>query len=178
MAGQRSHEIDDICVRHPTGLPAIVRFDLKTCVVAALPMDDHSNVIADQVDDDLVDQEPDDLLLRLDSRAGGIPCLCQILSKGQQTLAIDGTERFRRPLCKFGKVFLKCTHCCKPLIPSPFQLVGDEPVIGIDSVELPLRPSSLELRCLQCTSICRRFSKMLVTAGLDCRKRCLAMPRG
>jgi hypothetical protein len=31
-------------------------------------------------------------------------------------------------------------HCCKPLIPSSFQLVGDEPVIGIDKRRTAVAP--------------------------------------
>lgn len=87
------HEIDAICAVTWVYPPL---FSL-TSGVTALRMDDHSNVITDEVDDDLVDQEPDGLL-RLDSRAG-VSMLVPIHSKGQQWLAIDGYHRVGSPVC-------------------------------------------------------------------------------
>jgi len=70
---QHTHEVEDVGLNRPTGLPDLVLPDRHFGVIAALPMDDQRQAIADDIDDDLLDEQPDDLLARLDRCAGTAP---------------------------------------------------------------------------------------------------------
>ena len=57
-----TNQIDDTGVGRPSGLADFVLLDPHLCVVAALPMDDKRQGLTDDIDDNLFDEQPDDLL--------------------------------------------------------------------------------------------------------------------
>src|SRR5260370_34555043 len=64
LARQGGNEIDDIGIRDPSIVTSPVLLDCQLRVIAALPVHDEFERIA-YIHDDLCDEQPDDLLLRL-----------------------------------------------------------------------------------------------------------------
>ena len=54
------------------------------------------------------------------------------------------TERDCRPGVVLSKLLLQCTNAGQSLVPTPFQLAGDQPVVRIDLVILPMSARGLE----------------------------------
>ena len=75
LSRQYPHEIDNIGLDRPTGLSDLVLLDRHLGVVATLPMNDKCQAVVDNIDDDFFDEQPDDLLARLNCCTGTIPCL-------------------------------------------------------------------------------------------------------
>jgi hypothetical protein len=50
---QGAHEIDNVAVSRPSRLASAVFLRCQTGMVAALPVDDHLQVVTDDVDDNL-----------------------------------------------------------------------------------------------------------------------------
>ena len=66
LAGQYADEIEGVGRHGPAGPADLVLFDAQSGVIAALPVDDEGQCVVHDVDDDLLDQQSDDLLTRLD----------------------------------------------------------------------------------------------------------------
>ena len=67
--------------------PALFFLTVQLGVIAALPVDDEIERIA-HVNDDLCDEQPDDLLLRLGSRSGTVPCSSNVPAQRHQSFTI------------------------------------------------------------------------------------------
>ena len=72
---QHTDEIDDIGLGCPAGLSNFVLLHRQLRVVTTLPMNDERQCAANDIDDDFLNQQPNDLLSRLDGCAGATPCL-------------------------------------------------------------------------------------------------------
>jgi len=90
---QHTNEVNDIGLDCPAGLSDLVLLDRQLGMIAALPMDDEGQRITDDVDDNLVDKQPDNLLACFDRRARAIPCFGQVPAHGHQFCAIFSRER-------------------------------------------------------------------------------------
>ena len=75
------HELNDLGVGRPAVLAALVLLDAQACVIAALPMNDQFNLIADDLDDNLFDKQLDYLFTCLDACSDTVPCLRKIAIK-------------------------------------------------------------------------------------------------
>jgi hypothetical protein len=53
---QHAHEIDDVGLDRPTGLPGLVLPDRHLGVVATLPMNDERQSVVEDIDNDFFDQ--------------------------------------------------------------------------------------------------------------------------
>lgn len=61
-----ANQIDNTGVDRPSGMADFVLLDFHISVIAALPMDDKRQGITDDIDDNFLDEQPDDLLARFD----------------------------------------------------------------------------------------------------------------
>ena len=73
LSSENAYEIDDIGIGYPLVLTNSVPLGSQTCVVTAMPMDDQLELIADDIGDDLGDQQANDLLARFNGCAGLVP---------------------------------------------------------------------------------------------------------
>jgi hypothetical protein len=84
LSCKHSNQVDDTGFDGPSGVTDLVLLDPHLRVVAALPMDDQRQSIIDDIDDNLFDEQPDDLLARLNRYAWTVPCLHQVLAQSHQ----------------------------------------------------------------------------------------------
>jgi len=112
-------------------------------VIAALPMDDKRELVVHNVDDDLLDQQANDLLTRLDRDSWLIPGQSEVFPEYHQSCTI--LSRHHRHLlgCEAIELILEFAQAAKLLVPASLKLSGDEPVIWIDRIILPARPIHL-----------------------------------
>src|SRR5260221_12100356 len=82
-----AYEIDDIGIRDPSIVTSLVLLDCQLSVIAALPVDDEFERIA-YIHDDLCDEQPDDLLLRLGGCAWTVPCTSKVSTQPHQSFTI------------------------------------------------------------------------------------------
>ena len=92
---QGMNQLDHIRFRAPSCLTGAVPLCRQTRVVAALPVDDQLQSVADSVDDDLGNDRADDLLARLRRGAGAVPGSGQILSEPDEPGAVGLAQRGR-----------------------------------------------------------------------------------
>ena len=149
LARQSAHQIDHLGVRGPTRLAGAVALHRQAAVVAALPVDDQVQVVADAVDDDLVDHRANDLLARLRRGAWTLPCPGQVLSQGHEALAIGWGEGRLAAGLQLVDLELEILHSSQEFVPPPLQLADHQAVLGVGGVVLALRPDRLVAGLLQ-----------------------------
>jgi hypothetical protein len=140
-------------------------------VVAALPVHNQLQVIIDDVHDDLRDDGADDFLAGLRCSPRALPSSNQVPAKGHEALAIRrGEVRFRTRIELIDDQ-LQIARRHQALVPSPLQLAGYKPVLGIGGIILALRPGRLVTGLLQGKFKLVLLLGALLTSRLDRRQR-------
>ena len=122
-------------------------------MITALPMDDQREGIAHHIDDNLSDQQANYLLARFNARTDAVP-RARDLCRVQAGVAILQTERDWRPYVVLSKLLLQRANRGQSIVPTPFQLASNQPVVRIDFVILPMRADGLEPACSSAFSSC------------------------
>jgi hypothetical protein len=78
VARQGTHEVNDIVVGAPVRTAKAILLHRQTRVIAALPVNDQLERVADDIDDDLRNDDADDLLARLRRGSRAIPRYGQV----------------------------------------------------------------------------------------------------
>src|SRR4249919_1926394 len=107
-------------------------------------MDDQREGIAHHIDDNLSDQQANYLLARFNARTDAVPSRREISAECKQAFAILQTERDWRPYVVLSKLLLQRANRGQSIVPTPFQLASNQPVVRIDFVILPMRADGLE----------------------------------
>jgi len=146
-------------------------------MVAALPVDNQLQVIIDDVHDDLRDDGTDDFLAGLWRGPGALPGSNQVPTKGHEALPIRRGEVRLPARIELFDLQLKIARRHQALVPSPLQLAGHKPVLGIGGIILALRPSRLVTALLQGKFELTLLLGALLTARRDRRQRRLDAQR-
>src|SRR5262245_52782492 len=104
-----------------------------------MPMDDQLELVPHDIHDDLSDDQANDLLARFNACAGTVPSPREISAECEQAFSILGTERVGRPCVVPSEIIFEGMNAGQSLVPAPFQLTGDQAIIRIDLVILPMR---------------------------------------
>ena len=105
---------------------------------AAPPANGHSDhVVAQQ--GDILDQQPQHPLAVARRGARVMPDARQVGDQCRHPLLHLGRDRRRAGLVRTGVRFFGRGHPLQRLVPVPFEVVGDEPVLGAHEQKLPLR---------------------------------------
>src|ERR1700738_2786860 len=107
-------------------------------------MDDQREGIAHHIDDNLGDQQANMFLARCNARTDAVPSMREISAECKQAFAILQTEGDWRLCLLLSKLSLQRANPSQSLVPTPFQLAGDQPVVRIHLVILAMRASGLE----------------------------------
>jgi len=143
LARQGTNEVDYLHIGSPSRLAGAVSPYRKARVIAALPVDDQLQNVADDIDDDLGDDCANDLLARLRRSAGAPPSSNQVLTERHEPLAIGLSQSRRLVSVESIDLEFKIAYRDKALVPSPLQLTGHQAVLRISGVILALRPGGL-----------------------------------
>jgi hypothetical protein len=81
LTSEHLHKVDNIGVGHPLVLTNPISLGAQACVITAMPMDDQLELIANDISDDLGDQQTNDLLARFNACAGFVPGPCEVTAQ-------------------------------------------------------------------------------------------------
>jgi len=108
-----------------------------TNVISALPMQDEAQSISLDRDDDFPENRPQDPLADFDGTLGIVPHPWQVISECKQHRSIIFTKRPGLLIVQILHLLLESCYRCEAFIPSPFELAGDQPIVGINRIVLP-----------------------------------------
>jgi len=145
----------------------------QDCVVTPVPVDYELDFVIHYVNYNFLNQEPDYLLTRFDSYTRAIPNTLDVLGHREKLVAILRTECSDGFFVVFGELLLKRTQIDQPLVPTPFQLAGNESVTRIHLVVLTMRARSLEPRLFKCILELPPLFGMFLPVLIHRRYRCL-----
>jgi hypothetical protein len=177
LAREGANQVDHLGVRGPTRLAGAVALHRQAAVVAPLPVDDQVQVVADNVDDDLVDHRADDPLARLRRRARTLPCPGQVLAEGHEPLAIRRRENQLAAVLQLVDLELETPHRGQAFVPPPLQFANHQAVLRVGGVVLALRPGRLVAGLLQGKLELTSLLGAALAARLD-RPNAASTPRG
>jgi hypothetical protein len=86
-----------------------------------------------------------------------MPGALEVGAEPEQRLSLAWGYAIRRRGAKRIEFVLKPSLLLQALVPTPLQFAGDQPVVGVDSVELPSCAAS-KRACSSASSNYRRFS--------------------
>jgi len=109
-------------------------------MVAALPVYDQLQVVADNVDDDLGNDSSDDLLARLRRGARTFPCSKKVATKRHKPLTVGNGQGWRFVGVETIDLEFKIADGNQALVPASLQFTGHQAVFRIGGVILTLRP--------------------------------------
>jgi len=119
LSRKHSNQVDDAGFDSPSGVTDLVLLDPHLSVVAALPMDDQRQSIIDDIDDNLFDQQPNDLLACLYRYTRTVPCLHQILAQSHQLGTVfSGKGRRLLGLIELIKLHFQIAQLDQLLVPA------------------------------------------------------------
>jgi hypothetical protein len=149
LASENSHELDDVGIGSPAILTAFILLHTQTRVITTLPMDHKLDLVGDHVDYNLVDQQTKYLLTRFNTGADTVPRTWKVPPECKEPFAILGPKYESRLSIVLRELLLKHTHIGQPLVPTSFQLAGNQSVVGVNLIILTMRASSFEPRLLK-----------------------------
>src|SRR6516165_3002691 len=135
-------------------------------MVAALPVNDQFQIVADDVDNDLGYDGANDLLARLRGRTGTGPRSRQILTECHKPLAVRVGQCW--PFISIEAIDLAFTaHGNQALVPAPLQFTGHQPVLRVGGVVLTLCSGRLVASLLESQFELTFFVRELSAARFD-----------
>jgi len=176
MVGQHASEFADELHSLLVGLEAVlanaVLHDFKSGVISALPMQDQAQSIALDRDDDLLENCPQDSLADFDGSTGIVPNLWQVISECEQHCSIIFTKRPGLLMVQILHLLLESCHRCEAFIPSPFELAGDQTIVGINRIVLPACMHRFVACLFQCKlALSQPLYASLLTVGDQLKRR-------
>ena len=174
---QGMNQLDHIRFRAPSCLTGAVPLCRQTRVVAALPVDDQLQSVADSVDDDLGNDRADDLLARLRRGAGAVPGSGQILSEPEEPVAVGLAQRGRLVGIEPFDLEFEIPDRNQTLVPAPFEFARHQAVLRIGAIVLAPRPGGLVMGLPQGQLELSLLFGTLLATGLD-RRHCRLHAQG
>ena len=105
-------------------------------MVTAAPVKQQFDLVSGQLHDDLLEHGAHDAFPRLRCRAGMRPGRLEIRAERQQAVVLRGRQSFRVGSRQVGDPFFLPLHVDEAIVPSAFELGGDQAVRRVDRVEL------------------------------------------
>ena len=139
--GEVTDDVDDGAVGGPSMLPGAIASNHELRVLAAFPVDRELDLLSSpgqDLDDDLLDQQPHDTLARADIGGRVIPDPREVLGEAKDYGAV-GCDLALRLRGQGGQALFQFVHLRKDRIPAPFQRRCHEAVLRLDGVVLPPR---------------------------------------
>jgi hypothetical protein len=140
-------------------------------MVAALPVNDQFQIVADDVDNDLGYDGANDLLARLRGRAGTGPRSRQILTERHKPLAVRVGQCWPFISIEAIDLAFKLAHGNQALVPAPLQFTRHQAVLRVGGVVLTLCSGRLVASLLEGQFELTFFLRALLAARFDRSQR-------
>jgi hypothetical protein len=138
------NQLDDIGAGGPACLADLVLLHLKAGVVSTMPVNDRGDHAVCHIDDNLRDQRANNLLARFDGDTGPVPGTRQVLAQDHKSIAIGNAQTRLGRGVELCQLLFERTQRHQPLIPSPFEISCDKPVLWIGRIVLAVCACGLE----------------------------------
>ena len=176
-AGKARHHFDNVGVDGPSVFTPAIAPDAERGMVAAAPSYDQCERAVLVTNDDFLDQRTNDLLAYLHRGAWTVPGSIDVVTEIYQTFSLHRARLglpMARQCVQFG---FEIAYDPKAIVPAPFKLGGDDPVVWIDRIILTSGSRSLVASLLQGEFEVTALFRVLRAASLNGPKRRLDSQR-
>jgi len=113
-----SHKLNYILFRAPVRSASAILLHRQAGMIATLPVNDHLQCVADDVDDDLRNNGPDYLFTRRVRGSGTIPGRGHVAPEGHEAFPIHTGEKQLSPGVELVNLGLKTSYGDESLVPT------------------------------------------------------------
>jgi hypothetical protein len=117
---QGSHKLNDILLRAPVRSAGAILLHCQASMIATLPVNDHLQCVADDINDDLCNNGADYLFARLGRGSRTIPGRCHIAPERHEAFPIHAGDKLLSPGIELVNLGLKTLHGDESFVPTSF----------------------------------------------------------
>src|SRR5712671_2040938 len=133
----------------PAVLADSIPLHFQRSVVAALPMQDHLDILGLNAHDDFAQSRTQDSLACRRRCRRMRPSACEVGAELHELLPLHLSQGHWLPCLESSDLAFDPVHDLQRLVPAPLELTGNQTIGGIDSIVLPARMRGLEACPLQ-----------------------------